>query len=161
MRFSIVAGSYEAFLYGYVFNDESHSLDKPPKAKVEEEEEIDDYVSEEEGREEEEREEPKTTKLKDSNKIVIRKKGEVGIHQQFGYRSHVDGIQSLSISYPLLATGSGDETVKIYHLQKQKEVGQMLFHKGSVSALAFSPGSLHLLSASLDGSIAVWRKKVK
>lgn len=65
-------------------------------------------------------------------------------------------------------SGSNDEHIRIYDLQKRKELGTLLAHQGSITNLKFSkvsdqePKSTSgkwLLSASEDNKIIVWRVK--
>lgn len=69
-------------------------------------------------------------------------------------------------------SGSNDEHIRIYDLQKRKELGTLLAHQGSITALRFSnitkekqeegseekvTASKWLLSASEDNKIIIWR----
>jgi len=61
-------------------------------------------------------------------------------------------------------SGSNDEHIRIYDLQKRKELGTLLAHQGSITALKFSRGenkssNKWLLSASDDHKIIIWRVK--
>jgi WD40 repeat protein len=57
----------------------------------------------------------------------------------------------------LLASGSSDNTVKIWHLQTGKLLHTLNGHTKSVRCLAFSPNSRTLVSGSNDSSIMVWQ----
>ncbi|EMG46973.1 Ribosomal biogenesis protein, putative [Candida maltosa Xu316] len=67
-----------------------------------------------------------------------------------------------------LVTGSNDEHIRIYDLQKRKELGTLLSHTGTITSLRFSTESESteniktgkwLLSGSEDGKINIWRTK--
>jgi len=49
-----------------------------------------------------------------------------------------------------------DEHIRMYDLRKRAEVGELLHHKGTITALGFV-GSSHLLSGSEDGLVCIWR----
>ena len=58
----------------------------------------------------------------------------------------------------VLATGGGDETVRVWDARSRRAVGTLLKHKGSVGALTFvAPRGEALLSGGDDGVIIVWR----
>ena len=56
----------------------------------------------------------------------------------------------------LLASGSGDGTVKVWDVAKLKEVTTLKEHTYSVLSVAFSPNGIYLASGSLDNTIKVW-----
>ncbi len=53
-------------------------------------------------------------------------------------------------------SGGMDEHIRIYDLRKRAEAGELLHHKGTITALGFV-GSSHLLSGSEDGMVCIWR----
>lgn len=107
----------------------------------------------------------------------------------FHFQAHSLSIRSMDIAKRYLVTGSNDEHIRIYDLQKRKELGTLLQHQGSITKLLFSDeadeetstkedeeeeeevdsegGDLFpthkkgkwLLSASEDGTILIWRTK--
>ncbi|CCE65966.1 hypothetical protein TPHA_0N01850 [Tetrapisispora phaffii CBS 4417] len=98
----------------------------------------------------------------------------------FHFQAHALSVKCLDISRRYLVSGSNDEHIRIYDLQKRKELGTLLAHQGSITALMFSKsraslnegdekdervvdgsssGSRWLLSASEDNKIVVWRVK--
>lgn len=94
----------------------------------------------------------------------------------FHLQAHTLSVKCLDISRRYLVSGSNDENIRIYDLQKRKELGTLLAHQGSITALKFSnpaiekqevelsvekkvPASKWLLSASEDNQIIVWRVK--
>jgi WD40 repeat protein len=76
--------------------------------------------------------------------------------QQVLHSSHSEPLTVAAASGSLLATGSADTTVWVY--KGTKEVGVLQRHTGSITALCFYKIK-HLLSASTDGTICVWRLK--
>lgn len=95
----------------------------------------------------------------------------------FHFQAHSLSIKSIDLAKRYLVTGSNDEHIRIYDLQKRKELGTLLSHQGTITALRFSregtnttsedadatAESLHagkwLLSGSEDGKIIIWRTK--
>lgn len=86
----------------------------------------------------------------------------------FHFQAHSLSVKCLDISKRYLVSGSNDEHIRIYDLQKRKELGTLLAHQGSITNLKFSkvsdqePKSTSgkwLLSASEDNKIIVWRVK--
>ncbi|KAJ3082877.1 hypothetical protein HK102_001407 [Quaeritorhiza haematococci] len=77
----------------------------------------------------------------------------------FIYPAHITCIKALTTGGRFLATGSTDEHVKIYDLRLRKEVGTLLHHAGSITCLKFFGPRTHLISASEDGSIAIFRTR--
>ena len=59
----------------------------------------------------------------------------------------------------LLATGSNDNTVKLWHVQTGELLHTLTGHSWSVAALQFSSDSQHLFSGSWDQTIKVWQAK--
>lgn len=87
----------------------------------------------------------------------------------FHFQAHSLSVKCLDISKRYLVSGSNDEHIRIYDLQKRKELGTLLAHQGSITNLRFSRGKNEngediqlnkwLLSASEDHKIIVWRVK--
>lgn len=86
----------------------------------------------------------------------------------FHFQAHSLSVRSMDVAQRYLITGSNDEHIKIYDLQKRKELGTLLQHTGSITVLKFSddaktPGQdktgKWLLSGSEDGKIIIWRTK--
>lgn len=89
----------------------------------------------------------------------------------FHFQAHALSIKSIDLARRYLVTGSNDEHIRIYDLQKRKELGTLLDHQGTVTTLKFSEedsdskinstekSGKWLLSGSEDGKIIIWRTK--
>lgn len=89
----------------------------------------------------------------------------------FHFQAHALSIKSMDIAKRYLVTGSNDEHIRIYDLQKRKELGHLLSHEGTITTLKFSKevsvdhpefaekSGKWLLSGSEDGKIIIWRTK--
>ena len=97
----------------------------------------------------------------------------------FIFPAHVSYIKTVAASPQggkWLATGSGDEIIKVWDLRRRKEVGGLMQHEGStthfsislreptffglgtITHLTFSSRS-HLVSASEDGTLCIFRAR--
>ncbi|KAF9152355.1 p21-activated protein kinase-interacting protein 1-like protein [Linnemannia schmuckeri] len=76
----------------------------------------------------------------------------------FIFSAHIGCIKSLAIGGHFLASGSTDEKIQLYDLKRRKELGALLQHQGTITALTFHTKT-HMLSGSDDGKICVWRTK--
>jgi WD40 repeat protein len=84
---------------------------------------------------------------------------EQKLSQEFLHKTHTEMISCISTSRNLLATGSSDSNIFLFKTTTKKEVGVLSRHTATITALAFYENK-HLLSASMDGTIMVWRVKV-
>jgi len=55
------------------------------------------------------------------------------------------------------ASGSSDETIKLWDVQSQGEIATLTGHSNWVISVAFSPDSQTLASGSSDTTIKLWR----
>lgn len=76
----------------------------------------------------------------------------------FHFTPHSQSIRCLAYSRRYLVSGSNDEHIKIYDLQKRKELGTLLHHNGSITSLSFFADKW-LLSSGGDGKLCLWRVK--
>lgn len=102
--------------------------------------------------------------------LVLNEKTEPVFTPIFHFQAHALSIRSIDIGKRYLVTGSNDEHIRIYDLQKRKELGTLLSHQGTVTTLRFSRevaqdkeethnSGKWLLSGSDDGKILIWRTK--
>lgn len=87
----------------------------------------------------------------------------------FHFEAHSLLIKAIDLAKRYLVTGSNDEHIHIYDLQKRKELGDLMGHQGTITSLRFSSeGSKDehhdklgrwLLLGSEDGKIIIWRTK--
>ncbi|KAL6937325.1 hypothetical protein ACO0RG_003830 [Hanseniaspora osmophila] len=56
----------------------------------------------------------------------------------FHFQAHSLSVKCLDSGKRYLVSGSNDEHIRIYDLQKRKELGTLLSHQGSITALKFS-----------------------
>lgn len=56
----------------------------------------------------------------------------------------------------LLATGGSDRLIKLWHIESQRQIGELSGHRGEVSGVCFSPDRQTLLSAGGDGLLKLW-----
>jgi WD40 repeat protein len=56
----------------------------------------------------------------------------------------------------MLASGSGDKTIKLWNTHTNTEIFTLTGHLKSVNSVAFSPGSNMLASGSDDQTVNLW-----
>ena len=89
------------------------------------------------------------------------KADHVGLSQPYlSFNPHDNALMDLEFSYDdrLLATASGDQTVRITEMVSQREVYRLAGHTASVKRVQFQPSSNGnvLATCSRDGSIKLW-----
>ncbi|ARV61578.1 serine/threonine protein kinase [Nostocales cyanobacterium HT-58-2] len=72
-----------------------------------------------------------------------------------GHSSDVNSV-AFSPNGKLLASGSDDDTIKLWDLANKQEIRALKEHSGWVWAVAFSPDGKTLASASADKTIKLW-----
>ncbi len=55
-----------------------------------------------------------------------------------------------------MASGSWDNTVKLWSVDSQKEVTTLQGHSYAVKSVAFSPDGKYLASSSFDNTVKLW-----
>lgn len=94
--------------------------------------------------------------------ITSNDEGELVTKRVFLHKGHSAVIRTLCASSHTLLSGSEDETIKVYALDKRKEIGTLLHHDGSVGCIKFIPpkpgkGTSWVLSSGEDGLLVLWR----
>jgi len=76
----------------------------------------------------------------------------------FTLTGHTDTVWRIAFSPDgsLLASGSADQTVKLWDVTSGKEVRTLRGHTGSVNSVAFAPDGKVLASGSRDGTVKLW-----
>lgn len=78
----------------------------------------------------------------------------------FAYTAHRSCVKTLTMlsgsKADIMVSGGTDELLRIYNLQKKKEVGELSNHQGSVESVA-AIGAEHILSGGKDGLLCVWK----
>ena len=85
--------------------------------------------------------------------------GANNVHACYQITAHNAAVNSLVISSDgaLLASGSSDNTAKIWNIKKQtNEPVMILDHDGFVYSVAFSPDASLLATACADKTVYVW-----
>jgi WD40 repeat protein len=73
----------------------------------------------------------------------------------YGHRKKVYSV-AFSLDGRLLASSSGDQTIKLWWLPSGELLGTLQGHKNSVYSVAFSPNGNFLASGSRDKTIKLW-----
>ena len=73
-------------------------------------------------------------------------------------KGHIKGVRSVAFSPDgkTLASGSYDNTIKLWDVGTGKEKSTLRGHTKIVTSVAFSPDGKTLASGSLDGTIKLW-----
>ena len=76
-------------------------------------------------------------------------------------RGHLGWVRSVALSADdkILASGSEDETIKLWEVNSGREILTMFGHSGYVNSVTFSPDGKILASASDDKTIKLWEVK--
>ncbi|RMX66371.1 hypothetical protein DD238_003408 [Peronospora effusa] len=91
---------------------------------------------------------------------IVSKGESIKMKLTFGYAAHPECIKSVALmgakQGKTLLSGSSDEMIKIYNVDKRVEVGSLMEQHGAITSLEFF-GQSHMLSGSADNSICIWR----
>ena len=76
----------------------------------------------------------------------------------FALKGHAGPVRSVAFSPDgqRLASGSDDQTVKIWDTATGKELFALKGHAGAVNSVAFSPDGQRLASGSSDKTVKIW-----
>jgi WD40 repeat protein len=74
---------------------------------------------------------------------------------QTGHAMRVDGL-AFSPDGRLLASGSADNTLKLWDTSSKREVRTLAGHTAGIKAVAFRPDGEWLASGGIDGSLKLW-----
>ncbi|XP_075224886.1 p21-activated protein kinase-interacting protein 1-like [Lycorma delicatula] len=75
----------------------------------------------------------------------------------FANHSHQGSVKCVSTSGKWVASSSTDETIHLYDMIARKESGLLMEQNGTISSISFTPDTSYLISASEDGSIALFK----
>lgn len=85
----------------------------------------------------------------------------VSLKPIFTFPAHISSIRTVATAgadSKWLATGGTDEVVKVWDLRKQREVGQLTGHEGTITSLVFASRT-YLLTTSADSNINLYRTR--
>jgi len=74
------------------------------------------------------------------------------------FKRHTEAVTSVSFSpdAKILASASGDNTVKLWDIKSGKEIKTLKGHTEAVTSVSFSPNAKTLASASGDNTVKLW-----
>ncbi|CBQ68694.1 related to MAK11 protein (maintenance of killer toxin-encoding satellite M1 dsRNA) [Sporisorium reilianum SRZ2] len=85
----------------------------------------------------------------------------VSLKPIFTFPAHISSIRTVATAgadSKWLATGGTDEIVKVWDLRKQREVGQLTGHEGTITSLVFASRT-YLLTTSADAHMNLYRTR--
>ncbi|KAM7296998.1 p21-activated protein kinase-interacting protein 1-like [Ixodes scapularis] len=82
-------------------------------------------------------------------------KGKYSLRQTFTNHSHLGSVRCIAASGRFVASGSTDETVRLFNMRTRCEMGALMQHDGTIADVQFYKSS-HLFSASEDKTICIW-----
>lgn len=86
---------------------------------------------------------------------------DVSLKPVFTFPAHISSIRTVATAgadSKWLATGGTDEIVKVWDLRKQREVGQLTGHEGTITSLVFASRT-YLMTTSADSHINLYRTR--
>ncbi|XP_077209354.1 p21-activated protein kinase-interacting protein 1 [Paroedura picta] len=90
--------------------------------------------------------------------FAVRPAENWAVSPDFTHHAHSASLSAVAVNDRYVVTGSRDETIQIYDMEKRIEHGALLQHNGTISCLEFY-GRTHLLSGAEDGLICIWNTK--
>ncbi|PVV03067.1 hypothetical protein BB560_002472 [Smittium megazygosporum] len=90
------------------------------------------------------------------NKSDSKDEQAIQLEPKFVMPVHISCVTSVAICDKFIASGSSDEVIKLFDLKRNKELGSLHEHSGTIKKLAFYKNT-HLLSAATDGKICIYR----
>eukprot|EP00172_Hildenbrandia_rubra_P002936 Plantae.Rhodophyta-Hildenbrandia_rubra.ctg41846.p1 GENE.Plantae.Rhodophyta-Hildenbrandia_rubra.ctg41846~~Plantae.Rhodophyta-Hildenbrandia_rubra.ctg41846.p1 ORF type:complete len:366 (-),score=68.54 Plantae.Rhodophyta-Hildenbrandia_rubra.ctg41846:85-1182(-) len=87
--------------------------------------------------------------------------GLLSMEARYAYRPHADCVTCLCFDGNALASGSADETVRVYDVASRREGVTLMGHTGSINEVQWArdDSGSYLLTAGEDGDVGVWRRK--
>lgn len=84
---------------------------------------------------------------------------ETTFNPVYMFEAHTAQIKACAVGGRYLASGGVDEVLKLYDLKKRKDLGSLLSHDGSITAIKFPASGSHMLSSDENNRIIIWRCK--
>ncbi|XP_046852981.1 p21-activated protein kinase-interacting protein 1-like [Xenia sp. Carnegie-2017] len=83
---------------------------------------------------------------------------EAKFEAAFSDHGHSGCVKSVACNQKYLASGSTDESIRLFELRKRVELGRLTQQEGSITCLSFC-NETHLLSGCEDGTLCIWECK--
>ncbi|KAH7942911.1 p21-activated protein kinase-interacting protein 1-like [Rhipicephalus sanguineus] len=83
------------------------------------------------------------------------KDGQLRLQQFFTNHSHLGSVRCVAAGGKFVASGSVDETIRLFNMRSRSEMGSLMQHEGTINSLQMYKSS-HLFSASDDSTVCVW-----
>ncbi|KAH6943355.1 hypothetical protein HPB50_020225 [Hyalomma asiaticum] len=81
--------------------------------------------------------------------------GQYRLQPFFTNHSHLGSVRCVVAGGKFVASGSVDETIRLFNMRNRSEMGSLMQHEGTINSLQLYKSS-HLFSASDDATICVW-----
>ncbi|KAL1426982.1 hypothetical protein MTO96_003277 [Rhipicephalus appendiculatus] len=80
------------------------------------------------------------------------KDGQFSLQQFFTNHSHLGSVRCVAAGGKFVASGSVDETIRLFNMRSRSEMGSLMQHEGTINSLQMYKSS-HLFSASDDTTV--------